>query len=249
VTALEKLTIETPEQVALEFQLASVGSRFLALAIDSLIEIAAAIVVVLVFVSLGWALSFALDNVGLWVAAAALLGLFALYYGYFAVFEVLWQGQTPGKRLIGLRVLAVSGRAARPDEILIRNVLRIIDQVPGIYAVGICAVLLTRRNQRIGDIAAGTVVVHDRPVEDGGAFEEPPASGPVRGLKLTDEEAALVEAFLRRRQELDVFVRERRAADIANRLRNRLRLNRGGESDEALLEALINEHRRTGRFR
>ena len=86
-------------------------------------------------------------------------------------------------------------------------------------------------------------------MSDSGSSEETTGQRPVRGIRVTDEEAALVEAFLRPLQELDVFVRERRAADIANRLRDRLGLNRAGESDEALLEALIGEHRRIGRFR
>jgi uncharacterized RDD family membrane protein YckC len=249
VTAPEKLSIDTPEQVVLEFPLAGVGSRFLALAVDTLIQTAAAIVIVLAVLLALWGFALALNEIGPWVLAVGVLLWFALYYGYFAVFEVLWQGQTPGKRLVRLRVLGESGRAARPDEILIRNLLRIADQFPGMYAVGILSVLLTRRNQRLGDIAAGTVVVHDRPVEGAGMTEEFPGAASIRGLRLTDEEAAVIEAFLRRRQEIDVFVREQRAADIAGRLRRRFGAQAAAMSDEDLLEALIAEHRAMGRFR
>ena len=161
MTAPDQLSIETPEQVALEFPLAGVGSRFLALAIDMLLQMAIA----LLRLRRGrrapgrcWADAAA----GPWFVAVLVIVAFLLFYGYFAGFEAFWHGQTPGKRLIGLRVLSVTGRPARIDEAILRNLLRVIDQLPGVYAIGIVTMLVSSRNQRLGDLAAGTVVVHEK---------------------------------------------------------------------------------------
>ena len=81
-----------------------------------------------------------------------ILSAFVLYYGYFALFEALWAGQTPGKRVIGIRVIVAAGRPLSGLDAVLRNVLRIIDQLPGMYAVGLLAIFLTERNQRLGDL-------------------------------------------------------------------------------------------------
>ena len=86
---------------------------------------------------------------------------FLLYYGYFAAFEALWGGQTPGKRAVGLRVISVTGQPITTFDALLRNLLRIVDQMPGIYAVGVLSIFFTARNQRLGDLVAGTVVVQE----------------------------------------------------------------------------------------
>ena len=107
--ALEKLNIDTPEQIALEFSLATIGSRFLALAIDTLIQVGCGLIL---FAGLSMAAILAggaAQRMGPWLLAAAVLGFFLIYYGYFALFESLWNGQTPGKRVIGLRVIHSSG--------------------------------------------------------------------------------------------------------------------------------------------
>ena len=92
---------------------------------------------------------------GTWLVALTILGAFVLYYGYFALFEALWSGQTPGKRAIGIRVIVAAGRPLGALDAVLRNVLRIIDQLPGMYAVGLLAIFLTERNQRLGDLAGG----------------------------------------------------------------------------------------------
>ena len=160
MTAPDQLSIETPEQVALEFPLAGVGSRFLALAIDMLLQ-GAIIAIVILAVTGTWSVIRPTGG-GFWFAAVGLLAVFSIFYGYFAGFEAFWHGQTPGKRLVGLRVLRVTGRPIRLDEALIRNVLRVVDQLPGVYAVGIVTMLISSRSQRLGDLAAGTVVVHEK---------------------------------------------------------------------------------------
>jgi hypothetical protein len=181
---------------------------------------------------------------------ALLLAGFLVYYGYFALFEVLWRGQTPGKRFIGLRTIAATGEPASVTAVILRNVVRIADQMPGIYAIGILTMLLTERSQRLGDLAAGTVVVHDRPVERAAYARGETATPKTHhgAAKLTPEEIALVEAFLRRRA--DLFERQRagRAVEIASRIYRRLELPHP-DDPEQFLEEIAAEYRASGRYR
>jgi uncharacterized RDD family membrane protein YckC len=258
VTAYEQLTIDTPEQIALEFPLAGVGSRCLAMVVDSLIQAVIAIILLISGGLLGiglrnvgeWTTGIASDSIGLWVFAIVILLLFSAWYGYYAVFEIVWRGQTPGKRALGLRVISASGRPITPLQAILRNLLRIIDQLPALYAIGIISVLISARNQRLGDIAAGTVVVREQATE---ALQVPAqdAASPdrLRANRLTDQELALIERFLQRRDELDVEVRGRTALQIATRVRERLGLAGGEVNNEDLLERVLAEYRTFGPFR
>jgi len=237
VTAPDQLSIETPEQVALEFPLAGVGSRFLALGIDMLLQLAIGLLV-LAAVAGVWSILQPQAG-GAWFAAVLVIAGFLLFYGYFAGFEAFWHGQTPGKRMVGLRVLSVTGRPARIDEAILRNLLRVIDQLPGVYAIGIVTMLVSSRNQRLGDLAAGTVVVHEKaltaPVM---AVATPPAGAAWTGGGLTDAELLLVETFLQRRHEIDPATRQTHAHAIAARLRARLGDATPALDAEPLIEAL-----------
>ena len=249
----EKLNIDTPEQVALEFSLATVGSRFLALAIDTGIQAAGGAVLLVVGLLLVWVSSVTIAGARSWVMAGLVLGFFVIYYGYFAVFEVVWNGQTPGKRIIGLRVVHVSGRPISAFEAILRNVLRIADQMPGIYAIGIFSVFVTERSQRLGDLAAGTVVVHERAVAgDSHGFAAPqPRQGLVTAhgaARLTADEIAVIELFFRRQAQLDGYPRIRAAEQIASRVRQRLGVTSTGGNQEFLAEVLAEYHAQS-RFR
>lgn len=247
--ASEKLTIETPEQIALEFPLASAGSRFLALAIDTLLQIGGfALLGVVALVAA--ILRISLQSVfGTWALAIVIVLGFILYYGYFAVFEALWNGQTPGKRVVRLRVITTSGRPITAYEALLRNLVRIVDQLPVVYTVGLLAVFFTERNQRLGDLAADTVVVHEQPAGAVTAAEAlgengPRQTAPRRGAaKLTPQELAVVETFLSRRDDLPHRQRVETAAAIAGRIRRRLDV-RDTAADEVLLEEVAAEARR-----
>lgn len=246
--ASEKLTIETPEQIALEFPLASAGSRFLALAIDTALQIGGFVALGLVALLASYARVTLPSVFGTWALAIVVLLAFTLYYGYFALFEMLWNGQTPGKRLVHLRVITTSGRPITPYAALIRNLLRIVDQLPFVYTVGLIAVFFTERNQRLGDLAADTVVVHEqpaqRPVAD--VMSEPVrrAASVHRGAaRLTPQELAAVEMFLGRRQELSEPHRASTAAALASRIRRRLDVTERDDDDEALLEDVAAEAR------
>jgi uncharacterized RDD family membrane protein YckC len=238
----EKLTIETPEHIALEFPLASAGSRFLAIAIDTLIQFGTmAVLGIIALFALGL-----FDRAGsTWVLAVLLLLGFLLYYGYFACFEGFWSGQTPGKRVIRLRVITTSGRPITFYDSLLRNLLRIVDQMPGFYAVGLVSVFLTDRNQRLGDLAADTVVVAEQPIERGRLPVAGRSSAARRGAaRLSAEELALIETFLGRRDAVPDDVRRQTASAIAARVRRQLNVPADDRTrDEALLEEVAAEAR------
>ncbi len=160
-----------------------------------------------------------------WLLAAASAVFFLVFFGYFAIFEILWNGQTPGKRAIGIRVVKDSGRPLTAAESIGRNLMRIVDQLPGFYAIGIVAAVLNSRNKRLGDLVAGSMVVREsslasiKPIWQTTRTKAGPLLG---GNALSVEDLALVDAFLNRRTELAPDVRSRMAAQILNQLRSKL---------------------------
>ena len=161
---MDHLTIETPEQIPLEFLLAGIGSRFLALALDTAIQVlAGALLLIAAGVIAGLTLTDSPQG-ATWVMAALVFAWFLIHFAYFAFFEVFWNGQTPGKRYVHLRVIKDSGRPITAYEAITRNLLRIVDSMPLTYAVAIVSALLSAKSKRLGDYIAGTVVVHERPL-------------------------------------------------------------------------------------
>jgi uncharacterized RDD family membrane protein YckC len=161
----DQLNIDTPELVAIEMPLAGIGSRFIALLIDTLIWAAGLIVLGLVLWAFKPALQ-AFSNLSYqWTVAVFTITIFLLNWGYFTLFEAFWHGRTPGKRVARIRVIQQSGRAIGIFESMARNFIRYVDQIPFFYAVGVIAVFATRQHQRLGDLAAGTLVVRDREQE------------------------------------------------------------------------------------
>jgi uncharacterized RDD family membrane protein YckC len=161
----DQLNIDTPELVAIQMSLAGIGSRFIALLIDTLIWAAGLVVLVLVL----WAFRPALQAFSSlsyqWTVAIFTFSIFLLNWGYFTLFEAFCNGRTPGKRIARIRVIQSSGRAIGIFESMARNFIRYVDQIPFFYAVGVVAVFATRQHQRLGDLAAGTLVVRDREQE------------------------------------------------------------------------------------
>jgi uncharacterized RDD family membrane protein YckC len=153
------LNIDTPENVIFGYEIAGLGSRFLAALIDtSLIVVLQVVVqVVLVFV-----IDVAGEIAGSIIAGAAILVGFALLWGYYIYFEITWNGQTPGKRRVGLRTIRADGTPAAASEMVIRNLVRIVDFLPVGYGVGIVVMFIHPQARRLGDLAAGTLVVYDR---------------------------------------------------------------------------------------
>jgi len=248
----DKLTIETPEQTALEFPLAGLGSRALALLYDSLIQLLAALAVVIGIVYFGPSLGRRWVGASNWMTAAAIFFFFCLYWGYFAGFEILWHGQTPGKRQAKIRVISASGRSITPFEGIARNFLRVIDML-FVYLPGVIAITVDRQNRRLGDMVAGTVVVHEIAAEDTLWYADAsrqPALLPDVGSRLNDDEFRLIEAFLARRLDLSPEVRHQTAAGIAARIAEKLQVEAGNRpSDEDFLEDVARHYRDQARFR
>jgi uncharacterized RDD family membrane protein YckC len=253
----EKLIIETPEQTSIEFPLAGIGSRFLAVLIDTLIQVAVTIVLGLIFVGLGFSISATgfgqSSTAAVWVTAILIFVYFILVYGYFMLFESIWNGQTPGKRLTHIRVIKDSGQPITAIDAVGRNLLRIVDQLPFAYGIGVLCAWVSPQSKRLGDYVAGTLVVHEKPFEIVAPQWDAPAR-PAKHLygasRLTPEEFALVEAFLSRRNALEAGVRYDTAAGIMRRIESKLTLPPEGKpSAEKLLEELSYERRSTAGYR
>jgi uncharacterized RDD family membrane protein YckC len=249
----DKLTIDTPEQTVLEYPIAGLGSRFLAVLVDTAIQVALGIFVIILGSIIGAGLS-RLGGLGpQWTLAIIIFLLFLLNSGYFALFEILWNGQTPGKRLSQLRVIKDDGRPIGAYEAIVRNVVRLIDWLPTCYAIGLISIFLNRQNKRLGDMVAGTVVVHEKTLEGVRPYSETQLDEtlpPIDAMKVTLEEAQLIETFLNRRDSLEPLLRTRMAMEIANRLADKMEVKvYGWPRTERFLEAVIEECRRSDRFR
>jgi uncharacterized RDD family membrane protein YckC len=224
----ETLIIETPERVPLAFALASIGNRFLAVTIDHFIQYFSIFIIVWAALALtGTNFSDARETpsqifaeMPKWTTAILIFVLFLIFAGYFIVFEWLWNGQTPGKRLLKLRVIREDGRPITLWESIARNLLRIFDAVPGfvlpVYSIGLISIFMSSRDQRVGDVFAGTVVVRER-LDEAPTFKEtfsnPISDAAFRRVQkpvefradvnlLNDGEIEVVESFLRRRWDL-----------------------------------------------
>ena len=251
----DKLTIETPEQTALDFAIAGIGSRFLAIAYDTLIQILVGLVA-------GFGGGFAISAISayspkasVWGFAVLVLFFFLLYFGYYAFFEIIWNGQTPGKRKAGIRVIKDSGRPLTPAESIGRNLMRIVDWLPGLYAVGLACAILNRENKRLGDLLVGSLVVREtslgdlKPTWQTAPLPPEILSSPLGADRLTPEEFAWVDSFLNRRSALEPDVRYRMAGEILRRLRSKLTLPADNSlSAEKILEGIAYERRATGRY-
>ena len=231
----DRLTIETPEGVALELTLAGVGSRFASALVDYLIQalFVIGLAVFLYFVGLDpFSDGFA--------ATVWTISSFVVFTGYDIAFEVLNSGRTPGKGRNGLRVVRETGAPITFTTSAVRNVLRLVDILPGTYLVGIIAILATRRNQRLGDLLAGTLVVRERRVMPPEVRLSPSVTTPAWDTSaISVDEVDAVVAFLARRWDLPAGARLQLAAELAERLRPKIGGAVAGEGDEMFLERLV----------
>lgn len=255
----DQLSIDTPELVSIDMPLAGIGSRFVAVLIDTLLWGVG--LVVLIVLSLIVAPSIrAFNKISFqWGVAIVVFLVFLFNWGYFTLFEAFWNGRTPGKKIAKIRVIQRSGRPIGLFESMARNFIRYVDQLPSFYAVGVIVMFATKQHQRLGDLAAGTLVVRDReqesPLWQGSgsrtftaasfaplaAPPEPqmlvtlPAAGIAR-LSLADLE--VLEGFFARRLDMPLSVRQSLGERIAAAIRTKSRLERpAGVSTETFLEA------------
>ena len=228
--------VATGESVAFSYELAGLGSRFFAVFIDLVIQIGVALAVILL---IAWAASAfpppakepAVSKLGEAILDALLVvASFMLFVGYFIVFEWRWAGRTPGKRLLGIRVVRDGGFPVDFTASVIRNVVRILEAGLGFYAISAVATLLSPQNRRLGDMAAGTIVVRDSRFERADRDGDDPLVG-----ELTPAERDLVRRYAARRKTLNLEARTAVAAQIAATIRPKLGVSFDHIDDDHLL--------------
>ncbi len=226
----ESYSVATPENISFSYDVAGIGSRFIAALIDFVIYILAAI-----------ALAILRSEIQRYISDATLMATitaiyiafsFLFYWGYYILFELIWAGQSPGKRIARIRVVRLDGTPASPGQIVIRNVGRLVDLFPGFYAVGVITMLLNDQARRLGDFAAGTLVVRevaqvslsqvvnetgDSPVAPGAPMVNERAQAEAATLpvnRLSKEQRQIAREFLARRAEMNESLRARLALQI-----------------------------------
>jgi uncharacterized RDD family membrane protein YckC len=236
------LDVRTAEAIAVRYELAGIGSRFLALTLDFVIQavVALAVIVALASISAPFAAVLTAARLGKPVEIVLLsllsIGSFVLFFGYFIIFELVWNGQTPGKRVLGIRVVRDAGFPVDAGAAVVRNVVRIVETALGFYVISAVVMLVSNENKRPGDFAAGTIVVRDSaavPLLDTLVRDDIDVGD---GLEPADR--ALIDAFLARRPTLEHAAANEIAARIAGRVRPKLRASFHYLDDAALLEHL-----------
>lgn len=219
----DRLSITTPEGVTVDLVLAGAGSRFVAALVDSLIMTIVWIAVIAVAAgATDTDLLGPSDEDAFFVAVAIVtLAAFGIQFLYDVLFETLNGGRTPGKRAAGVRVVRTGGAPVGFISSAIRNLLRLVDMLPGMYLVGMIAIVASKKNQRLGDMAAGTVVVREKTTPPNVRASWPPlepAPAAVDVSTVTAEDLATIRRFLERRASLGAGAREQLARDLASRL-------------------------------
>ncbi len=240
----ETYRLGTPENVELSYIPAGLGSRFLAALIDSII-----IALMVLVLSLGGLVFAGLtgnfeDAAGLLILALVVLGVFAIFFGYHILFENIWNGQTPGKRAIGLRVMRDDGLPLNFSASVIRNLIRFVDFLPGTYAFGIVAMFLNRRWKRLGDMAAGTTVVRERVAEAPVELRltvapEVAATAPPDHRHLSEREYEVAREYLLRYPDLNWEAAQGIGNELAAHIEARTGVPRGGTDPYKYLASVL----------
>jgi uncharacterized RDD family membrane protein YckC len=248
------IDVATGESVAFSYEQAGLGSRFFAVFIDLAIQIGVLIVAFLLLAWIGSAVPTP-PKIGptgfdksiqkfatALVEGTGVFALFMLFFGYFILFEWRWGGRTPGKRLLGIRVVRDGGFPVDFTSSVVRNVVRILEAGLGFYAVSAIVTLLSPLNQRLGDMAGGTLVVRDERYERPAAILARAAAADdpvVRDLAETERD--LIRRYAARRTALSPQARTKLAATIAAGVRPKLAASYAHLDDDALLQFLA-EH-------
>jgi uncharacterized RDD family membrane protein YckC len=242
------VSIRTPENIELSYALAGPGSRAAAYMVDLFLMLSVGQILVNL-IAAGFALL--MSTLGLegdlWAAAILGLGSFALYNLYFILLEWLLNGQTPGKRLLHIRVIKYGGYSLRFFDTLLRNLLRVVDFLPLFYGVGLMSLLLTRDSQRLGDLVAGTLVVYQEPVQTEALLPDLPAPDeseqPLPAVQLAaipDEAISLAGQYLLARTEMAPRPRQEVAAELVNLIHATSGLEpRPGQGIESFLASVV----------
>jgi len=236
-------TVETPEQVRLHMELAGLGTRSIAYILDTLLRygvlLAILVAVVLVFDVFQVRWEGASDRFGTHLILIVLTLLyFFMEWGYFAMFEWLWTGQTPGKRAARIRVLKDGGGPISFLDAALRNLVRIVDSSGPMAAIGMMFIFFNKKNKRPGDLLARTVVVREHPktlrqllaVSDlPPRIADDPFADLIQRISLTSDQHDLIARYLRRRDQLDGATRARLCRQIVDAILNQVRVQPNSE--------------------
>ena len=244
--------VETPEHVDVQFELAGVGSRVAAGLLDLTLQVVGLFLLWILWAALADALLPSRSVARSWYGAAMILLSFCVFWGYFTLFEALNGGRTPGKQALGIRVVMDTGRSITPTAAVVRNLVRFIDcYFPLPFVPALLSMFLHPSNKRLGDLAAGTIVVRDHPTDwtigVSVAAEEtldPIETGPP---ELSEEEFRLLDRFLSRLNDLTPEAQNRLTRDLVRRFEPRI--ERRTTDPQAYLVAVFAEEQRKRRSR
>lgn len=224
---LNEITLRTPESVELRFTLAGIGNRAYALLIDYLLWGLLLLAFIFFWIAtlnqmeaIATITGIASETVALWITALGLILSFCLYMGYFIAFEVLWQGQTPGKRFVKIRVIRENGRPARLPQATLRSLLRPVDDL---FFLGMLLIIFSQREKRIGDWLAGTVVIQEATTPKRQIFQISPASAAYADTlpelaqldRLTPEQFTVLRNYFQRAPKLHRRARLQKSQELA----------------------------------
>ena len=221
-----KTELELPEEIDLQVDLANVGSRTLAILVD--ISLGALVLFIVYALTMLLAHNVADD----WLTRLSsnalktllILLIFGFQWCYFNLFEWMWNGQTPGKRLMHLRVIKVDGSPVSGIDVLLRNLSRPIDTLGPMGLIGLLMIFVSRRAQRLGDLMARTMVIHETQI-DWSIFDQidDPATtssgAKTVSIRLTSEQWELLHRYLNRREQLEGAARQRLAVSLYETLK------------------------------
>lgn len=193
--------VETPEHVRFHHQLAGPARRGLAYFIDLLVRGGIALVLFIIFLIAGIASGDEARGLSFGVMAVV---YFALEWGYYVLFETIWSGRSPGKKVMRLRVITDTGRPLHYLDSILRNLLRAADLLPNLYALGLVVMGRDRKFRRLGDMVAGTIVVVEERHEVDDPIHIHPTPSPFelaalpQRIPLSGDELEALEIYLRR---------------------------------------------------
>jgi uncharacterized RDD family membrane protein YckC len=244
---MDRIKIETPEHIELEYELAGLGSRYIGLFIDHLIQffVLFFIFLALLIVQPKFSSENPIEMIRSVFAGTMIVLMFMVSFGYFVFFETIWSGQTPGKKFAQIQVLKDNGEPIGFIDALLRNIFRMIDFFPFYYYLGIGFIWFHKDKKRIGDIVAHTIVVRQKP-------NLRPISLPDLDVKtalhlnvslLNEQEYALVRDFIMSRHTLQTEDRLRIAQKLAGLVRTKIGAEEVDVENEQFIESVAEQYR------
>lgn len=221
------LNVVTPERVAMSLPLAGIGSRTLAYAIDSAILFAGFLAIYFTYSLVGPSVIELVESLSTLLRVLSAFLIFTVLWGYWTLSELKWNGQSPGKRVLNIRVVRTDGSPITFFESAVRNLVRAIDFMPILYLTGLTVMLIDRKNRRLGDLVAGTVLIREEAV-DLSHYQRLHSAAP----HLDTRHAELINTFLSRYDTLQESARKALAGQLLTQVAPEL----NAEQRQAVME-------------